>query len=104
MEIVPKNQVSVIDAYMNQVQVKQKPEEPSETAARQQALKADTVIISEAAKRIQEAQSQLQSIPDVRADKVAAIKRQIEDGTYEVRADAIAENMIRGSLTNDWFI
>jgi negative regulator of flagellin synthesis FlgM len=104
MEIVPKNQVSVIDAYMNQVQIKQKPEEDAEKAARQQGVKADTVIISEGAKRVQEAQSQLRSIPDVRADKVAEIKRQIEDGTYEIKADAIAEKMIRGSLINDWFI
>ena len=46
------------------------------------------------AKRIQEAQSQLQSIPDVRADKVAELKGRIENGTYEAKADQIAEKMI----------
>lgn len=103
MEIMPKNKVAVIDAYMNQVQVKQKPDIKEEETARQPGMKSDSVIISEAAKRVQDAQSMLRSIPDVRADKVAEIRRRIEDGTYETNAEAVAEKMIRSSLINDWF-
>jgi negative regulator of flagellin synthesis FlgM len=103
MEIVPKNQASVIDAYATQVQNKQRTDAGEEKASQQQGVKSDTVVISEAAKRIQAAQSELRSIPDVRAEKVAEIKRQIEDGTYEIKADAIAEKMISESLMNDLF-
>jgi negative regulator of flagellin synthesis FlgM len=103
MEITPKNQADAIEAYVSQVQVKPKTEELSEKDPRQQAIKSDTVVISETAKRIQAAQSQLETIPDVRSEKVAEIKRRIEDGTYEIKPDQIAEKMIRESLLNDLF-
>jgi negative regulator of flagellin synthesis FlgM len=101
MEITPKNQADMIEAYANQVQVKTKTEDAVEKNLRQQAIKADTVVISDTAKRLQEARFQLESIPDTRQDKVAEIKRRIEDGTYEINADKIANKMIRESLLND---
>ena len=103
MEITPKNQADAIEAYVNQVQVKPKTEDLNEKDPRQQAIKSDTVVISETAKRIQAAQSLLETIPDVRSEKVAEIKRRIEDGTYEIKPDQIAEKMIRESLLNDLF-
>jgi len=103
MEITPKNQADAIEAYVNQVQVKPKTEEITEKDLRQQAIKSDTVVISDTAKRIQEAQAQLETIPEVRSEKVAEIKRRIEDGTYEIKPEKIAEKMIRESLLNDLF-
>jgi flagellar biosynthesis anti-sigma factor FlgM len=46
-------------------------------------------------------QKQLQAIPDVRVDKVAELRAQIENGSYEIKPDAIAGKMIRESLLND---
>jgi negative regulator of flagellin synthesis FlgM len=103
MEITSKNQADAIEAYVSQVQVKPRPEEAAEKDPRPQAITSDTVVISETAKRIQAAQSQLEAIPDVRSDKVAEIRRRIEDGTYEIQPDKIAEKMIRESLLNDLF-
>jgi negative regulator of flagellin synthesis FlgM len=103
MEITPKNQADAIETYVNQVQVKPKTEEITEKDLPQQAIKSDTVVISDTAKRIQAAQAQLETIPDVRSEKVAEIKRRIEDGTYEIKPDKIAGKMIRESLLNDLF-
>jgi negative regulator of flagellin synthesis FlgM len=86
---------------VSQVQAKPKTEDTVEKNLRQQAIKADTVVISDTAKRIQEARFQLESIPDIRDDKVAEIKRSIQDGTYKVEPDKIADKMIRESLLND---
>jgi negative regulator of flagellin synthesis FlgM len=61
------------------------------------------VVISDTAKRIQEAQSKIQAIPDVRTEKVAELKARIENGTYEIHADKIAGKMIRDSLINELF-
>ncbi len=102
MEITPKRQADMIEAYTNQVQVKPKAEEAAEKDLRQPAVKADSVFISDTAKRIQEARLQLESIPDTRSDKVAEIRRRIEDGSYEI-SDKIADKMIRESLLNDIF-
>jgi negative regulator of flagellin synthesis FlgM len=104
MEITPKNQTTAIDAYnTTQVQLRPKTESNEGKVSGQQGLKADTVFISDTAKRIQDAQNQLQSIPDVRADKVAELKSRIENGTYEIKPDRIADKMIRESLLNDLF-
>ena len=102
MEITNKSQAISIDAYVKQVQAQPKTEPAGEKADQPQGLKTDTVVISDAAKRIQEAQKQIQAIPDVRADKVAEIKSQIENGTYQINADQIAGKMIKESLMHDF--
>jgi negative regulator of flagellin synthesis FlgM len=103
MEITNKSQTISIDAYVKQVQAQPKTEPAGEKDAKPQGLKTDTVVISDTAKRILEAQKQIQTIPDVRADKVAALRNQIENGTYEIKADQIAGKMIKESLMNDLF-
>jgi negative regulator of flagellin synthesis FlgM len=102
MEIRSKSQPNPVDAYINQVQARTKADAPVGGPS-QQAPKTDTVVISETAKRIQDAKAQLDSIPDVRADKVADIKNRIENGTYAIQPDKIADKMIRESLLNDLF-
>ena len=52
MEITPKDTVN-IDAYVNQVQDKDKADATSEQPEKQQA-KADTVVLSDMAKAVQE--------------------------------------------------
>lgn len=104
MEITNKNQGISIEAYAKQVQVQPKTDPAGEKDIQTQGVKTtDTVVISDTAKRIQEAQKQIQTIPDVRADKVAELRNQIENGTYEIKAEAIAGNMIKESLMNDIF-
>jgi negative regulator of flagellin synthesis FlgM len=99
MEITPKDSVN-IEAYVNQVQEKDKVDATSEQPEKQQA-KADTVELSETGKRVQEAHKQLESIPDIREEKVAQLKEQVENGTYEVDAEQVADKMIKESLLND---
>ena len=94
------NQGIGIDAYVNQVQDKNKVGTP-DNKSEKSAVKADTVVISDAAKRIQEARRQLDDIPDVREDKVSQLRNQIQNGTYEINADKIAAKMIKEGLIND---
>ncbi len=103
MEITNKSQAISIEAYVKQVQAQPKTEPPGEKHYQPQGMKTDTVVISDTARRIQEAQKQIQTIPDVRADKVAEIRNQIENGTYEINADQIAGKMIKESLLHDFF-
>ena len=97
---IEKNQGVQIDAYVNQVQDKNKID-PSENKSDQAAAKTDTVVISDAAKRIQEVRSQLDEVPDVNEEKVARLRNEIENGTYEINADKIAGKMLREGLIND---
>ena len=99
MEITPKDTVN-IEAYVNQVQNKDKVDATSEQPEKQQT-KADTVVLSDTAKKVQEAQKQLETIPDVREDKVAQLKEQIENKTYDMDEEKIAGKMIKDALLND---
>ena len=99
---IEKNQGVQIDAYdVKQVHDKDKVETSENNDAAKSAAKTDTVVISGAAKRIQEARTQLDEIPDVREDKVSQLKNEIENGTYRIDADKIAGNMIKEALFND---
>ncbi len=100
MEISSKNHPVNIDAYVNQVNNKTSSRSVSEQSGKP-AIKADTVDISDTAKKIQEAKSHLENIPDIREEKVAELKSQIENGTYEINADKIASKMLRDALLND---
>jgi len=94
------NQGIGIDAYVNQVQDKNKVGTP-DNKPEKTAVKADTVVLSDAAKRVQEARRQLDDIPDVREEKVLQLRSQIQNGTYEINADKIAGKMIKEGLLND---
>ena len=99
MEITPKDSVN-IEAYVNQVQEKDKVDATQEQPEKQQT-KADTVVLSDTAQKVQEAQKQIETIPDVREDKVAQLKEQVENGTYEMDEEKIAGKIIKDSLLND---
>ena len=100
---IHNNQSIGIDAYVNQVHERNKVDAP-ENKPENAAVKSDTVVISDAARRVQEARRQLDEIPDVREDKVAQLRNQIQNGTYEIDSEKIASKMIKEGLFNDVFV
>ena len=97
---IEKSQGIQIDAYVNQVNDKNKVD-PSENKSEKSEAKTDTVVISDAAKRIQEVRSQLDEVPDVDEEKVAQLRKEIQEGTYQRSADDIAAKMISEGLINE---
>ena len=97
---IEKNQGIQMNAYVNNLNDKNKTD-ADDIKAEKSAVKTDTVVISDAAKRIQEAKMQLDEIPDVREDKVAQLKKQIENGTYEMNPEETAAKLIKEHLIND---
>ena len=98
MEIV-KNHGIQVDAYVNQLQDTKKADQAADQA-KESATKTDTVVISDAAKRIQEARAKLDDIPDVREEKVADLRNQIQSGTYQADADKTADKLLKEQLGN----
>lgn len=58
---------------------------------------ADQVVLSQRAAEIQTAQEAVAAMPEVRQEKVAAIKKRIEEGTYQIDPEAIADKIISGT-------
>ena len=65
-------------------------------------IEGDKVVLSSRAKEIVEAKKIIDSMPDIREEKVAAIKKEIENGTYKVDGKKVALNIIKESILNEW--
>ena len=59
---------------------------------------SDAVSLSEQAKTLASARQAVESAPDIRQDKVDAIKQAISDGTYSVSARQLARKMIDAGI------
>ena len=93
-----KNPVN-IDRYKKKNQQGDTPADPSDKKDR--PVSGAGREMSRKAQELQNARKALKDIPDVREEKVARLKKQIENGTYEIDAEETAEKMIKESLTND---
>lgn len=82
-----------IDAY-NQVNQIYKSENKMKTNKVSKASKRDGYEISSFGKAYQAARQAMNSVPDIREDKVAQIKEKIDNGTYEVSGEEFAEKII----------
>ena len=61
------------------------------------ARKADEVTLSEGARSLAAAHDAVRNAPDVREQKVADIKQQVDSGTYQVSARVLARKMVEAS-------
>lgn len=100
MEIGGKIPPIKIDAYINNTKENNKIAE-SLSGSGKPGQNSDKVEFSQTARDVKDAREQLDSIPDVREEKVKEIKTQIEEGTYKVDGKKIAFNMIRDSLIDE---
>lgn len=61
-------------------------------------VKGDKVNLSREAKEISHINEILAQTPDVRMDKVNQLKAAIQQGTYELKGDKVAEKMLQSHL------
>ena len=61
------------------------------------ASKADSVTLSDTARSLAAARQAVEAAPDVREQKVADIKQQVSDGTYQVSAQVLARKIVDAS-------
>ncbi|MGD9331284.1 MAG: flagellar biosynthesis anti-sigma factor FlgM [Desulfobacterales bacterium] len=73
-------------------------EKPSESASA--ARNDDRVTLSPKARELLEAQRILAATPDIREEKVAAIKARIADGRYRIDSERVAARMIQEALSD----
>lgn len=71
-----------------------RPDVKSPLPASAQSRPADRVEISENGKKVAELMAQVNQVPDVRAEKVRALKEAIEAGNYRVSSLDIARKML----------
>jgi negative regulator of flagellin synthesis FlgM len=63
-----------------------------------EATSGDKVALSDRSREIARVQDLVQAAPETRAEKVADIKSRIDSGTYNVKAELVADAMLRGAI------
>ena len=66
----------------------------SSSSSVEAAQPADTVELSSDVENIAAAKQVIANTPDVRQEKVASLQREVQNGTYKVPAQKIAEKML----------
>ncbi len=66
-----------------------------------QTVKEDKVVLSSKAKEVQEATKLIKELPDIREDKVAKLKEQVDQGTYRINGKKIAFKMLKESILDE---
>lgn len=101
MEITGNNPFARLDAYVKNIGKEKDRVHGSPKEAPKGVLSEDKVALSPEAKQIQVAKKLLDSLPDIREEKVAEIMDRIENGTYSVDSEKIAFKMIRESILDE---
>lgn len=101
MKIQDVNHQAQIIQYVNQ-QAKLSPTEKNPVSPDRSPSAApvsgDRVDLSPSSRMIQKIQEAALAAPDVRTEKTAALKKQIENGTYSINSEEIAGKMIKEFL------
>ena len=88
----------VVQAYIKKTREEEKVSQGKKSE--KHPSRADRVEISKKAREreFKEIRGLLEKVPDVREEKVAALKTAIEDGTYQVKGEEIAKKMIKEGI------
>jgi negative regulator of flagellin synthesis FlgM len=66
----------------------------AQTSAPNRATNRDSVTLSDSARSLASARAEVEKAPDVRHQKVADIKQQVDSGTYTVSARVLARKIV----------
>ena len=83
-----------IDAYNAVNQVYQTTKQTQKINTEKKIAKDDKFEISQTGKDLAAAKKALSETSDIREERVAAIKKQMEEGTYKVSAEDVAEKIL----------
>jgi negative regulator of flagellin synthesis FlgM len=83
---------TLVDSYRTSENIKK------ETKAGGTFSKSENVELSNNVKDYSQIKKVLENVPDVREDKVQQLKKQINEGTYNVSGEKIAEKMVSEAL------
>ena len=92
MKIDSDQIISVVNRYKSDPVEKR--DDSSRTASKSVAPSGDRVELSISSGEIEQLKQTMQGLSDVRADRVASLKREIADGTYSVDGRKVAEKML----------
>ena len=99
MEITGKNLQVNLEPYTKNIREKEKTDSLSKQVS-EKIFREDEVVLSPKAREIQEAKKVLDSLPDIRKEKIDHLKMQIKNGAYQIEGEKIAVKILKESIFN----
>jgi|AMFO01.1.fsa_nt_gi flagellar biosynthesis anti-sigma factor FlgM len=66
----------------------------AEETGKKTEIRHDEATLSEEARLLQRVRQAIDKVPDVREDKIAALRQQIQDGTYKINREALIDALL----------
>ena len=104
MEINNKSPLIDFGARADRLMLQEQHEQRSQRAASQPGGgDPDRVELSIRGREIQNLEALIRSTPDVRDAVVERVRRSIDNGTYNIKAEQVAEKILGGNLIDEIF-
>jgi negative regulator of flagellin synthesis FlgM len=104
MEINGKSPLIDLSTRLDRIDVQEQQAQRFQKAGRDPAVNdPDRVELSVRSREIQHLDELIRSTPDVREALVEQVRRSIENGTYNVRAEQVAEKILGGNFIDEIF-
>ena len=98
MKIYSNNNIDKIKIYASEVKPKRNSKETAaSTSLKETSNNKDEILFSESAIQFARFKERLSNLPDVRHDKVAELKSRIQNGSYKVDTQKVADKLIEES-------
>ncbi|HYK88162.1 MAG TPA: flagellar biosynthesis anti-sigma factor FlgM [Acidobacteriota bacterium] len=103
MEIDGNNPLVGLNANVHRLDLQQQQQKVQKEGGDSPNPDGDRIELSVRSREIMHLDEMIRSTPDVREAKVEQVRSAIQDGTYNVRAEKIAEKIISGSVIDQVF-
>jgi negative regulator of flagellin synthesis FlgM len=101
MEINGTNPLIGLNKNVQRLDSPQQPERAQESGGGHSD--SDRLELSVRSREISHLEDLIRSTPDIRQSKVDQVRKDIESGTYNIKAEKIAEKIIGGNLLDEVF-
>src|SRR5262245_5435545 len=103
MEINGKNLLSGVGGSVSRIDLDQRQSRIQSNGQGSFEAESDRIELSVRGCEIQHLDGLIRNTPDVRTEKVEQVRSAIENGTYNVKAEKIADKMITGGILDEIF-
>ncbi|MFQ5454943.1 MAG: flagellar biosynthesis anti-sigma factor FlgM [Nitrospirota bacterium] len=85
-------------SYLLEIGKKKQEDVSNEKDEKEVSERSDKINLSSNARELQSARQAIRDVPDIRREKIAGIERDIANNKYDVKAELVADKIIKETL------
>ncbi len=101
MEINGKNPLANLDPNIQRLEYQQSQQRPQGAGEESRASEMDRIEFSVRSREVQNLDAMIKAAADIRTERVEQIRNAVQNGTYNVKAEMIADKILSGRLVDE---